>query len=143
MKNNKKTIFIILGVLAIIGLIVLALSIKLNGDVNKTKYTQKILNNNIIEDAVVNDIHLEYGKIEYIDGMYHIGMTAINKGKEAADLSDYKIIFKDINDIELDWVRGTSVGEVKPGESFNFYIDTYTDLSNLDHIDYIYFNFEN
>lgn len=132
MKNAKKVLCAIIVILLIIGAVIL-----ISRNKKSKNYIQNVsVENNELEDTIINDIELSKGKIEKNGDIYYITMTATNNTKDVIDMSNYRISFRDKNAEEIEWFRGTIIGEVLPGESMDLVVESYADLSELDTLYY-------
>jgi len=142
MTKGKKLFLIIIGVI-IVFLIILTIFIVLKKDESINVYKQKVsMEDNVSEKINVAGIDIKFNRIEFTNGVYHIEIIAKNNTDKVVDLSNYRMSFRNKSEDELDWFRGSMIGELEPDEEVSSYVDSFEDLSSLDHITYFIFDFQ-
>ena len=134
----KDRILIVLSVLiAIIVIVVIALAVNQNKE-EKLQNSQELdLNNDNLSDTTIdNGLLLENSKVECGNEICIITVTAKNNTTTNIDMADYRISFLDINNEEIYWYSGSSIGVVSANSEVNFVLEIPKDLKNVEKIVY-------
>jgi len=138
----KKIILFIIGGILLVLVMAIGLYLHFTADSRKVVNLLQQVNNGVIEETVIaNGISLTNGKVEYVNGIYYVHMTATNNTDETVDMGIFRISFKDINGEELDFFTGDIFGAIEPGDSVDTIVESYSDLSKLASVFYQPFTF--
>ena len=138
----KKIILFIIGGILLVLVMAIGLYFHFTADNRKVVNLLQQVNNGVIEETVIaNGISLTNGKVEYVNGIYYVHMTATNNTDETVDMGTFRISFKDINGEELDFFTGDIFGVIEPGDSVDTIVESYSDLSKLASVFYQPFTF--
>lgn len=83
-----------------------------------------------------NGLKLTDGKIEKNNGVFYVYMVATNNTKKDIDMTTYRISFIANSGEEIEYYSGEIIGVVKAGETFDFVVESYHDLSKTANIIY-------
>lgn len=136
MKNSKKTSLLIFVIVLIIGLILLFVlggrKTNENGDIIQNVN----MNNNSFEDLEIDEVIIKKGKVNKVENGYTITMEVINNTDKEIDLSNYRISFRDKDNNEIEWFRGTIIGKVLPKDKMEIVVESSKNLEELNNIFY-------
>jgi len=136
MKNSKKITLLIVVIVLITGLILLFVlggrKTNENGDIIQNVN----MNNNSFEDLEIDEVIIKKGKVNKVENGYTITMEVINNTDKEIDLSNYRISFRDKDDNEIEWFRGTIIGKVLPKDKMEIVVESSKNLEELTNLVY-------
>jgi len=136
MKNSKKITLLIVVIVLITGLILLFVlggrKTNENGDIIQNVN----MNNNSFEDLEIDEVIIKKGKVNKVENGYTITMEVINNTDKEIDLSNYRISFRDKDDNEIEWFRGTIIGKVLPKDKIEIVVESSKNLEELTNLVY-------